>query len=144
MTQTHSDHLRSQFQKLNSMGNISTLSGQEVISTDPIPKSHKLVNAYIETDQLSRSLKLGTIKQVIVSGHGNGYYDSTYGQSSSNSSRSSRSTNGGAYGYYGHGGSMVQSRVAQDQLVTTSVAPSLENAFLGDGLMRNTVERVLK
>jgi hypothetical protein len=139
MTQTHGDRLRSQFQKLNSMGNISTLSGQEVISTDPISKSHKLVNAYIETDQLSRSLKLGTIKQVIVSGHGNGYYDSNCGHSS-------RSTNGSNHGhaYYGHGGSMVQSRVAQDQLVTTSVAPSLENAFLGDGLMRNTVERVLK
>lgn len=133
MTQTHGDHLRSEFKKIRSKGTITTLSGQEVISTDPIPTSRNLVNAYIETDQLSRSLKLGTIKQVIVSGHGNGYY---HGGNSING--------GGGYNYYGHGGSMVQSRVAQDQLVTTSVAPSLENAFLGDGLMRNTVERVLK
>lgn len=126
------DHLISQFNSIQAVGQVSTSTGEEVICTSGSKtarvESSRMASAFVETDQLAKSLKLGAIRQVIIS------------QSSDRPSKAPPRTN-----------SVVQSKSYSktydhpdtDSLLTTTIAPSLHNALIGDEVIRDAAQRVL-
>lgn len=130
MTGSLEDRLRTQFVTIQAIGQISTSSGEEVLCTsgdrDSRVQSSRLAAAFVEIDQLSKSLKLGSIRQVIIS--------------RSDPDSSAAKTD-----------SIVQSKLQaedksedSDSLLTTTVAPTLQNALIGDNIISETTKQVLK
>lgn len=133
------DHLRTQLNSLHAVGQISTSRGQEVLCTsgsrNTRVEASSLANAFVDTDQLARSLKLGAVRQVIISQSPS--YPGQYRD-----------------GHDGHvprrADSVVQTKTQSgyhpngDSLLTTTVAPSLENAMIGDSIIRDSAQRALR
>lgn len=116
-------HLQTQLKSLNAVGQVSTLNGDEVLCTvqnrDSKVQAATLATAFIEIDNLSKSLKLGDVRQVILSGAQ-------------------------------CGDSVVQTKLwaktegpEEDALLTTTVAPKLQNALVGDSILNEATSRVL-
>lgn len=117
--------LKAEVDALNAVGQVSTPTGDEVLCTTNDHESKiqaaTLATTFIEIDNLSKSLKLGSIQQVIMSGSQSG-------------------------------DSVVQSKVSPtdaqkaaegDALLVTTMAPSLQNAMIGDGVLTEVSARVL-
>lgn len=130
MTGSLEDQLRSQFNTIQAVGQISTSTGEEVLCTsgdgDSRVQSARLASAFVEIDQLAKSLKLGPVRQVIIS--------------RTNHDFTSARTD-----------SVVQSKLQanddsedSDSLLTTTVAPTLQNALIGDNIISDTTQQVLK
>lgn len=137
MARNLEDRLRLQFNTIQAVGQISTPAGEEVLCTsdtrDSRLKSSRLAAAFIETDQLAQSLKLGAIRQVIIS-----QSCSDYEKPASNAHSVVQSKTQ-AKDYY----QQQQSSVG-DSLVTTTIASSLQNALIGDNVIRDSAQRVLR
>lgn len=156
-SETLEDKLRNQFNSIQAVGQISTAAGEELLNTSGDRElrlqSSLLIDAFGKVDRLSQSLKLGPIQQVI-------FNRSAASLSSSvlpSETVSARTRNAD---------SVVQSKVvlhnkprrSQDSdeeeeddeyddeenfVFTSTVAPNLQNALLGDVIIRKTTERAL-
>lgn len=159
------DRLRSQFSIIHALGQISTSAGEEVLCTsgdrENRIQSSRLASAFVESDQLAKSLKLGSLRQVIIS------------QMECSLSSSSPQQQQPIVPSVSRTDSVVQSKLwankkgpavvpsakkresgkavveddgedlVSDSLLTTTVAPSLQNALVGDSIICETTQRVL-
>lgn len=64
------DKLRQQLQKFDAIGQVSTMSREEVLCTGSDPQislhSTHLASAFVEADQLAKILKLGPLQNVVI------------------------------------------------------------------------------
>lgn len=94
------DSLRKQLHDFNAVGQVSTLACEEVLCTDNDPEiaihtSH-LTAAFVEADQLAQTLKLGSLRKVIIGSSTIkpiGYDDDDEGGISNSNSNSNRNSN---------------------------------------------------
>lgn len=123
---------------LHSTGQISTSTGEEVICTaldrDSRVQLSRLASAFVETDQLARGLKLGSLQKVIISqtSHGATLSTGTAGVPRTDSVVQSKLW----------GGTTPDER-GEESLLTTTVAPTLHNALIGDSIICEATQAVL-
>lgn len=156
-SETLEDKLRNQFNSIQAVGQISTAAGEELLNTSGDRElrlqSSLLIDAFGKVDRLSQSLKLGPIQQVIFNRSATSLSSSVL----PSETVSARTRNAD---------SVVQSKVvlhnkprrSQDSdeeeeddeyddeenfVFTSTVAPNLQNALLGDVIIRKTTERAL-
>lgn len=155
-SETLEEKLRNQFNSIQAVGQISTAAGEELLNTSGDRElrlqSSLLIDAFGKVDRLSQSLKLGSIQQVIFNRSANSVSSSVV----PSETVSARTRNAD---------SVVQSKVilhnkprrshASDEedddeyddeenfVFTSTLAPNLQNALLGDVIIRKTTERAL-
>lgn len=115
----------------NSIAQISSLSGEEILCTcseDGEKNTHlnKLTNAYIELETMAKTLKLGSIQQVITGSKDNSTFtvQSKSSKENNNNSSSTEEEN-------------------EDALLNTVIGDSLQGALVADGIVRETTQQIL-
>ena len=160
-TETLEDKLRNQFNSIQAVGQISTAAGEELLNTSGDRElrlqSSLLIDAFGKVDRLSRSLKLGPIHQVI--------FNRSAGSTSEAATEAARSRNADSVVQskvvlHSTNNKNKASRTSESDedeeheeddddderdnfVFTSTVAPNLQNALLGDVIIRKTTERAL-
>lgn len=155
------DKLRSQLQTVHAIGQVATIMGEQVLCTDNTPDithfTSNLSKAFVETDQLSKNLKLGPLRQVII-GNSKLPLPDTDNQKSLQQNENSEinivqsvvasrptpsTTDQTGDDDDDTDGSGVNGSDSQDVLITTTIAKSLTNALLGDKAIVTTSKNIL-
>ncbi|CAN6661239.1 hypothetical protein TRVA0_033S00562 [Trichomonascus vanleenenianus] len=102
-------------------GQIATVGGEEILSTtedtEVATKLNKLTTAFVETDTLAYSLKLGSIRKIVTCSRASGSEEEY----------------------------TVQSKTENQSgaLLSTVVGPSLQKTLVADGVMKETTLQIL-
>jgi hypothetical protein len=161
-TETLEDKLRNQFNSIQAVGQISTAAGEELLNTSGDRElrlqSSLLIDAFGKVDRLSQSLKLGPIHQVI--------FNRSAASTSEAATEATRSRNADSVvqskvvlnNTNNSNRNKTRRTPESDEeeeheeeddderdnfVFTSTVAPNLQNALLGDVIIRKTTERAL-
>lgn len=155
------DKLRSQLETVKAIGQVATIMGEQVLCTDNTPEithfTSNLSKAFVETDQLSKNLKLGPLRQVIIgnsnlpiqgseqqaNSHQNDNNEISIVQSIVASKPAPHIHDQIGDDFNDNDGSGSNSSDSQDVLITTTIAKGLTNALLGDKAIVTTSKNIL-